>query len=150
MNKLLIIFLVIFLLLLFIFLYNYNKKIENFSVQEEEENKTNVNNIKEIENFNKIEDLNLNNLIKNGNFENGQNSLNQIKQSGYNKIIVKKNPGKTSYVLYQKSSESLTYYEVQCDSDKNSKYNFYFWLSIGNNSIEELDFNHLINRNSSL
>jgi len=90
------------------------------------------------------ENIDNDNLIKNGNFENGNNISNLVSQNGYNKIIVKKNPGKTSYVLEQKNTDVLTYYQLECDNDKNAKYNLYFWLSIGKSSIEELDLNKLI------
>ncbi len=100
---------------------------------------------KNVDKYNKLDNINMNNLIKNGNFENGNDVLNHVNQSGYNKIIVMKNPGKSSYVLEQKKSESLTYYELQVDSDKNNKYNFYFWLSTNKPIIDDLDFNSLIN-----
>ena len=90
-----------------------------------------------------------NNLISNGNFENGNNIMNNTNQSGYNKIIIKKNPGKSQYVLEQKKSETLTYYQITCNNEKNSKYNLYFWISINYNEneniiIEEIDFEKLI------
>lgn len=85
------------------------------------------------------------NLIFNGDFKNGKNCDNHVNQNGYNKIIIMKNPGYSSYVLEQKRTDNLTYYEVVCDNDKNCKYNFYFWLNIDNNSVEELDFEKLIN-----
>jgi hypothetical protein len=49
----------------------------------------------DMENTTDMKDV-LNNLVKNGNFENGKDIKNQINKSGYNKIISKKNPGKTS------------------------------------------------------
>jgi hypothetical protein len=85
------------------------------------------------------------NLIFNGDFKNGKNCDNHVNQNGYNKIIIMKNPGYSSYVLEQKRTDNLTYYEIVCDNDKNCKYNFYFWLNIDNNSVEELDFEKLIN-----
>ena len=127
-----IIFLIIISLLLFInYLFkekNKNKKIyiESFSSE------------------NKIKQLN-NNIIVNGSFENGKDSPNHINQNGYNKIIMKKNPGLSSYVLEQKKSSELTYYEFSCKNNKNSKYNLYFWLSIENQpNIESIDFEKLI------
>ena len=85
-----------------------------------------------------------NNLIVNGNFEDGKNILNHTTQSGYNRIIMMKNPGLSSYVLEQRKTDNLTYYELICDNEKNSKYNLYFWLSIKNNNIEELNLDKLI------
>ena len=143
-NFYLIIFFVIILTILVIIFLNYllkekklNSKIvypiENFS------NSIIVPNILPQEDtYNKI------NLIKNGDFKNGKNCLNQVNQNGYNKIIIMKNPGYSSYVLEQKKTDNLTYYEIVCDNDKNCKYNFYFWLCIENSSIEELDFEKLI------
>lgn len=132
-----IIFILLIILLIFL-IYYYNKKyLEEFKNEKDEGSiiKSNMEMSRE---------MNLNNLIKNGSFENGQNCKNQINQSGMNKILVKKNPGKSSYVLYQKNTNTLTYYELQCDNDKNNKYNLYFWLCIGDKSIEELDFNKLV------
>jgi hypothetical protein len=88
-----------------------------------------------------------NNLIINGSFENGKDSPNHINQNGYNKIIMKKNPGMSSYVLEQKKTDELTYYEMTCNNEKNSKYNLYFWLSFdnkNNDNINSLDFEKLI------
>jgi hypothetical protein len=87
-----------------------------------------------------------NNLIINGSFENGKDSPNHMNQNGYNKIIMKKNPGKSSYVLEQKKSDELTYYELSCKNVKNSRYNLYFWFSINNKEedIKALDFEKLI------
>jgi len=142
-NKYLIILFIIFIIIIFLFFINYlfkdkSKKIyiEKFS----SENKTN-----NIITENKIKQIN-NNLIINGSFENGKDSPNHINQNGYNKIIMKKNPGSSSYVLEQKKSEELTYYEFICRNEKNSKYNLYFWLSIDNNkqNIDSLDFEKLV------
>jgi hypothetical protein len=160
MIKLLFITIIILGIIYSILYYYKNKNIENFSDKINEElteisisnlNK-NKNNKSDIEiNREKIEDINKfekNNLIQNGNFENKKNPVNHINQSGYNKIILKKNPGKSSYVLEQKNIDkenNLTYYELLCSNDKNNKYVLYFWLCIGDSSIEELDFNKLIN-----
>lgn len=113
------------------------------------DSKNNIKNIKHIESFSndipiKRENIEYNNLINNGNFENGKDSLNHTTQSGYNKIIMFKNPGLSSYVLEQKKTDTLTYYELVCENDKNSKYNLLFWLSIENNNINELNFEKLI------
>jgi len=128
-----IIVILIIISILYLVYYLSNKKIEEFSNYSE---KINTN-----QDFNN----NLNNLVKNGNFENGKDITNQISKSGYNKIISKKNPGKTSYVLEQKKTDNLTYYEITCDNDKNSKYILYFWLAVDTQNIDEVDFNKLIN-----
>ena len=140
-NKYLIIFFIIFLIILSLFFINYlfkdkTKKIyiEKFSAKNKE------NYISE----NKIKQIN-NNLIVNGSFENGKDSPNHVNQNGYNKIIMKKNPGSSSYVLEQKISDELTYYEFICRNEKNSKYNLYFWLSIDEKkNIDSLDFEKLV------
>ena len=141
-NKYLIIFLIIFLIITSLFLINnlFNYKILN-NTKESFSNK----NEEMIINKN----IEYNNLISNGNFENGNNIMNNTNQSGYNKIIIKKNPGKSQYVLEQKKSETLTYYQITCNNEKNSKYNLYFWICINNNEneniiIEEIDFEKLI------
>ena len=148
MTNYLIIFFIIFLVIFFLLMIKYLFKEKKVITQEHFRNKfMNSENIY-FENFsnssststNKILD---NNLINNGYFENGKNSSNNINQSGYNKIINMKNPGLSSYVLEQKKSNELTYYELLCDNVKNSKYILYFWLSVSD-SIDELDFEKLI------
>lgn len=157
-NKYLIIFFIIFLIILSLLLLNYlfkdkNNYTESFSGKESDRDISPLNNkiqsggdAKDTEVTSRINIMKeSNNLIINGNFENGRDSPNHITQSGYNKIILRKNPGQSSYVLEQKKSENLTYYEFVCENDKNSKYNLYFWLSVNNSPIEEIDFNKLIN-----
>lgn len=148
-NKYLIIIFIIFLIIILLFVFNYllkdnssDEKINNY-IEKIVQNHT-------IENFvqsntSKSIDKSINNLIKNGDFENGKDIFNHINQNGYNKIIIKKNPGFTSYVLEQKKTDNLTYYEMSCDNSKNSKYILYFWFSVSDKSpIEELDLEKLI------
>jgi hypothetical protein len=125
--------------ILYLTYYLSNKNFEEFSDYNEK-----INNNQSIDNNNQSFEL-INNLVKNGNFENGKDIKNQISKSGYNKIISKKNPGKTSYVLEQKKTDNLTYYKITCDNDKNSKYVLYFWLAVDVKNIDEVDFNKLIN-----
>ena len=88
------------------------------------------------------------NLMINGNFENGKNVVNHTNQNGYNKIIMKKNPGKSSYVLEQKKTDNLTFYQLLANNEKNCKYILYFWMSIDDNkNINELNFEKLIKIN---
>jgi len=150
-SKYLIIFFIIFLILFFLILVNYLFKEKNKKITKNEFIYiTPPDNIESFSN-NEIKDIkNYNNLIKNGNFKNGVNSPNHVNQNGYNKIILLKNPGVSSYVLEQKKTDNLTYYDFICDNQKNSKYILYFWLSIFDNtnneiSIDELDFEKLIN-----
>jgi len=143
-NKYLIIFFVILLTILIILFFNYllidKKIVKNIKNLEKHIESFTNNNIIPLED-NKLNNYN---LIVNGDFKNGQDCKNHVTQSGYNKIIVMKNPGPSSYVLEQKKTSNLTYYEILCDNNKNNKYNFYFWLSIDNNSIEELNFEKLV------
>ena len=140
----------IILIIIIFTIFYYYKRIESFT--NEEESKEIPSEIlkdkdrldKEL--FSEVQtNENRNNLIKNGNFQNGHNTTNHTSQNGYNKIIIKKNPGKTSYVLEQKKTDTLTYYQIQCYCDKNSKYNLYFWMNVNKPNINELDFEKLIN-----
>ena len=137
-NKYLIIFFIIFLIICFFILLNYlfgKKYIEKFS------QKDTIQILQDKE----IKYTDMHNLIKNGNFSNGKDITNHINQNGYNKIIMKKNPGDSSYVLEQKKTDNLTYYELICDNEKNSKYILYFWMSVEmNKPIDSLDFEKLI------
>jgi hypothetical protein len=144
--NLLIILVIIVFLIIFI---NYILKKKNLLKKNNYIEKFSDTIKKNIENDNDIHDLN-NNLIKNGNFQNGSNILNHKTQNGFNKITMMKNPGKSSYVLHQKKTNDLTYYEIESICDENSRYNLYFWLCIkddnnNKNNIDELNFEKLIN-----
>ncbi len=150
-NKYLIILFIFFLIIASLYLLNYLLNDKNYKNYKNNEiltvSKENFSNKEITEKIVKSKEYN--NLIENGSFENGNNVMNHNNQSGYNKIILKKNPGSSSYVLEQKSSEILTYYEIIAPNEKNSKYNLYFWLSVSNNNneniiIEEIDFEKLI------
>ena len=79
---------------------------------------------------------------------NGKNISNYAGQNGINNIIKKRNPGNSQYVLEQKKSDNLTYYEIICDNEANSKYNLYFWVSVNtddkNKTMDDLDLKNLI------
>ena len=92
-----------------------------------------------------------NNLIINGSFENNKNIGNNVDQSGYNKIIRMQNPGSSPFVLQQKNTSDITYYQLQVDVLQNSKYNLYFWFAFNddnnnqnNDAINQIDFENLI------
>lgn len=97
---------------------------------------------------------NKNNLIINGSFENSKNIGNNIDQSGYNNIIRMQNPGLSPFVLHQKKTNDITYYQLQIDVLQNSKYNLYFWLAFNDDNkqdninqvdgINQIDFESLI------
>jgi hypothetical protein len=154
-NTYLLFFFIIFIALILCFYIYFNKNLDNninFILKDNilKENTLN-NSIENFENF-QLNDSSVNvpnNLISNGNFQNGKNSTNNINQSGYNKIIKKKNPGNSAFVLEQKKTDELTYYELLTESLPNSKYNLYFWICIdnGNNppkDISLLDFENLV------
>ena len=136
LNRYLIIFFVLLLIIISLSLINYLFK--------EKKDNSVIKPIKYIESFELEEKIEYNNLIKNGDFQNGKDTPNHITQSGFNKIIMMKNPGKSSYVLEQRKSDTLTYYELLAPNDKNSKYNLYFWLSIGDQDINNLNFERLV------
>jgi hypothetical protein len=85
-----------------------------------------------------------NNLINNGSFENGNEPNNHINDSGFNKIIMMKNPGKTNYVLHQKITEEQTYYQLSIPNRINTKFVLTFYLCIDKNDIKDLLFDKLI------
>ena len=147
MIKYFILFLII-ISIIFFFIYNFNYLYDiNININK---NKIFVEdfitNIPNTSNISETSNIMYNNLIDNGSFINGSNPKNYINHNGYNKIIVKKNPGKSSYVLEQKKTNNLTYYELLTTVEQNSKYILYFWLCIedSDKDISVLDFNRLI------
>ena len=140
--------LAILLIILGVYLFTYNphKNLNNKYESDE------IYNCKEcsIENFSSTIKENYDNLIGNGNFENGTDITNPVNKSGINKIISKPNPGKSSYVLQQQKSSELTFYQITCDSVKNSKYIFFFWMCVSNNdnmiveNLNNMNFQNLI------
>jgi hypothetical protein len=153
-----IIFITIFLIILFLiwihYLFRDKKCVEKFTDSKTVEDRMDLRS--HLLDNNQIQNQNQknmpNNLIKNGSFEAGKNPLQFTNQNGYNKIINKINPGKSSYVLEQMKSpnELITYYELTCSNQKNSKYLLYFWLCVTDSNkndidMEELDASKLIN-----
>ena len=147
-NKYLIIFFIICIIIISLSIFNFfvkgNDKNNNYLEKNEYKVEKNEYKIEKFSNSQEVKTKEYNNLIKNSSFENGKDSINHITQSGYNKIVMLKNPGSTPYVLEQQKTDNLTYYQFICENDKNSKYNLYFWLSIENNNINNLDFEKLI------
>ena len=116
----------------------YNKSDKSDKIYNIESFSNNKNNITENSN-----------LIKNGNFENGVMPNNFVNQSGINKVVSIKNPGNSSYALQQKKSKEITYYQLTCDNNINSKYILLFWVCItdkNNNqpNINDVNFESLI------
>jgi hypothetical protein len=152
---LIILSILLILLGIYLFIPSYSVTLnESESLREfdnKEMNKVDYNECNEcsIEHFTSSKET-YENLIKNGNFENGKDITNQINKSGINKIVTKSNPGKSSYVLEQDKSNELTFYQITCDSEKNSKYIFFFWMSVSNKNnktiedITNINFQNLI------
>jgi len=82
------------------------------------------------------------NLIINGNFLNGNHPNQFSNQSGHNKIVNKSNPSSSSYILEQKKSDDMTYYELSCDNMPNSKFVLLFLFSC--NDIKKVNLSKLI------
>jgi hypothetical protein len=96
-----------------------------------------------MENFrNSDEPVKPNNLITNGKFLNGEDPIQFSNQSGYNRIIQFSNPSTTTFVLEQKKSSELTYYELTCDNQPNSKYVLLFLFSCAD--IKKVELSKLI------
>ena len=133
-NKYLNLFIIVSVILLILFSIYYI-----FFNKNEEKKMSN------IENFKNITDTEFPiNMIENGIFENGTHIKNYINQDGYNKIIKMKNPSKSGYVLEQKKSNDLTYYELISKSIPNSKYVLLLWISFSNANITSIDLLSLI------
>ena len=133
-KHILILFLIIVLIFLIFIYFRQNNKITN--------------QLKDIENFrNRIIENYVNqnreNIIQNGDFNNGKNISNFTHSSGINNIIKKNNPGDSNYVLEQVSSDNKTYYELDVECSQNKTYYLSLWVSFKdiNNSI---DFKNLI------
>jgi hypothetical protein len=134
-NKYLNLFIIVSVILLILYSIYYiffNKKEEKVLISN-------------IEKYSNISDTEFPiNMIEIGTFENGSNIKNYINQDGYNKIIKMKNPSKSGYVLEQKKSNDLTYYELISKSTPNSKYVLLLWISFSNASISSVDLLSLI------
>jgi hypothetical protein len=147
-NKYINYFIIVCIILL-ILIFSYYIFFKNTGINENE-----INKLLNIENFasSKYKNSEKNakdteypiNMIENGSFENGKNIKNNINQDGYNKIIKMKNPSKSSYVLEQKISNDLTYYELISNSIPNSKFVILFWISFENKNIEDIDILSLL------
>lgn len=97
-----------------------------------------------IEKFSDKKQEDYNNLIINGSFQNGSEPTNHINDSGFNKIIMMKNPATTNYVLHQKSTDDETYYQLSIPNRINTKFILEFYLCIDKNDIKDLIFDKLI------
>ena len=126
-NLLIIIAVILLVLITFYFIFNYNKTKE-----------TNNFKLEQIEGFKNNDEFPIN-MIENGSFQNGINPKNYINHEGINNIIKMKNPSKSPFVLEQKLSNDLTFYELMINKViPNSHYVLMFWVSFDKN-IEDID-----------
>ncbi len=96
------------------------------------------------EDFEPMDYSNYKNIIQNGDFVNGRDVSGYIDQSGNNKIIELQNPSLSKYVLEQKDSNDLTYYEIIQPVLPNSTYLFTMWVSIDNPVTNPINFSKLL------
>lgn len=96
------------------------------------------------EDFEPIDYNNYKNIIQNGDFANQKDASGYIDQSGSNKIIELENPSNSKYVLYQKDTNDLTYYEIIQPVLPNSSYLFSMWVKVDNPVINPINFSKLL------
>lgn len=87
-----------------------------------------------IEKYQNIHNADANNIIINGNFDNGNNPQQYISKSGQNDIVPYNNPSNSSYCLKQTQTGTQTFYEMKIlNIMSNNNYIFYIWTSLDNN-----------------
>ncbi len=139
-NKNLLYYIFLVIILIIIFYVSYHLLI-----------KRNKNDFYDILNHKKIkEDFepmdynNYKNIIQNSDFSNGKNLSGYIDQSGFNEIIELKNPSNSKYVLHQKDTNDLTYYEILQPVLPNSSYLFSMWIKVDNPITNIINFSKLL------
>ncbi len=134
---------VILLIIIYIFYYLYRvlyKTEETFSLEMD----LNTDYDENIEHYENIDYQNYTNIISNGTFENGKDVGGYMDQSGVNKIVEKKNPSSSKYVLQQEDTRDLTYYNIVQPVMKNSLYVFMMWVHLENPISDKHDFSKLL------
>lgn len=96
------------------------------------------------EDFEPMDYSNYKNIIQNGDFVNGKDASGYIDQSGSNEIIELINPSNSKYVLHQKDSNDLTYYEIMQPVLPNSSYLFSMWVKVDNPLVTPVNFSKLL------
>ncbi len=92
-----------------------------------------------------IDYSNFQNILTNGDFANGKDIGGYIDQSGFNEIIQLTNPSSSKYVLHQKDTRDLTYYEIIQPVTVNSTYVMLMWVKLENPiSKDTVDFSRLL------
>ena len=96
------------------------------------------------EDFEPMDYSNYKNIIQNGDFSNGKDASGYIDQSGSNEIIELTNPSNSKYVLHQKDSADLTYYQIVQPILSNSSYMFMMWVKVDGSITTVPNFGRLL------
>ncbi len=96
------------------------------------------------EDFEPMDYSNYKNIIQNGDFVNGKDASGYIDQSGSNEIIELTNPSNSKYVLKQKDTNDLTYYEILQPVLPNSAYLFSMWVTVDDPVVDPINFSKLL------
>lgn len=130
-------FLIIILIIIFYISYHLLTKDNNYFYDV-----LNHKNFKE--DFEPMDYSNYKNIIQNGDFVNGKDASGYIDQSGSNEIIELTNPSNSKYVLHQKDSNDLTYYEIMQPVLPNSTYLLSMWVAVDNPIVTPVNFSKLL------
>jgi hypothetical protein len=87
------------------------------------------------------------NILLNGSFDGGKDISGYVDQSGVNEIMSMTNASVSKYVLHQKDTQSITYYQFAQPVQPNSKYVFTTWvcvLSPRNGEMTQFPFQNLV------
>jgi len=139
-NKLILIFFFVLLVLILVYLF-FNQKLSA------DITKNNVLRNNLIERFTNKE-LNNNNLITNGGFNNKKNVGEFGGSDGINNVVKINNPGPSDYALEQVISDNKTYYKLVVNVDKNQEYNLSFWVRFDQLKSNYIDFKNLVKINT--
>lgn len=92
-----------------------------------------------------IEDFNNQNILTNGDFNNGDNIMQKSGESGYNSIIKMINPGNSDFVLKQtsiKDNYKITpvYYQLSLSLKPNTSYRLLYWHTFSKSWDGDLNY----------
>ncbi len=138
-KKIIIYYLFLTILLIIIFYVSYKLLIE---YKNDFYDVLNHKNFKE--DFEPMDYSNYKNIIQNGDFANGKDASGYIDQSGFNQIIEMSNPSSSKYVLHQKDSTDLTYYQIIQPILSNSSYMFMIWVKVDKPTTNPPNFGKLL------
>lgn len=138
-NKKILYYLFLIIILITIFYISYNLLVKDSNDFYDVLNHKNFK-----EDFEPMDYSNYKNIIQNGDFVNGKDASGYIDQSGTNEIIELSNPSNSKYVLKQKDTNDLTYYEIIQPVLPNSSYLFTAWVYVDNPVITPINFEKLL------